>query len=237
MSNSEWVGYEFRRIGKIGLMTPLLIVAGFGIVAVPMALLGREKGQIANLLSSVPEVYLPIAAGLAAAAIVAREPALDLHLTLRTHYRTTALRRLALLVGWTALASVLWASVLQILGLWTWPEPFLVAQLGWLVPLLWFVSAAALLALLLRSQVASGAILGAVWLFQNLLGGLMLTLDWLRPFYLFGMDSYSPQAEAWFDERYWLDSWLTLGIMALAMALCTVLVLSKSEFLASGGDA
>ena len=142
-----------------------------------------------------------------------------------------------LLVGCAAVASAVWALVLRVLGLWSWPGWFMVSQLGWIVPLSWFVSAAVLLALLLRSRVASGAILGGVWLFQHLLGGVFFNYGWLRPFYLFPMDSYRPVMRAVWGERYWAEGWPVLGAMALLMTLGAALILGSSERLVSGGDA
>lgn len=171
-----------------------------------------------------------------AATTVAQERALDLQLTVTTRYKTTVLRRLALLLCYTASASVLWSLTLLLFGLWSWPGPFLVTQLGWIVPLAWFVSAGTLLALVLRSRVASAAILGAVWMFQHVLGGLVFNYGWSRPFFLFPMDLHSPQIETIFD-RYWFANWLVLGGTALAMVLCVVLLLGRNEYLVKGGDA
>ncbi len=126
----EWLPYELRRLGRIGLMMPVLVALGFVGIAVAMALTGAEMEQVARRLTSGLEIALPLIPGLAAAFVVADEPALDLQLTVLTRYRTTVLRRLALLVGWTALVAVLWASVLYLLGLWAWSGPFLLMQLG-----------------------------------------------------------------------------------------------------------
>jgi hypothetical protein len=237
MEAPEWLAYELRRVGRMGFVMPPLIVAGFALLAALLDFLGIGRGQqAADLLSSVLEVYLPIAAGLVAATLVAQEPALDLHLTLRTRYRTTVLRRLALLLGWASLASFLWASTLRLTGLWAWPGPFLVAQLGWFVPLVWFIAAGTLLTVLLRSRIASGAILGFVWLFQQLLGGLLFNYEWTRPLFLFPMSVYDFQIEVVFG-RYWLETWSFIGLMSAAMVLGVALLLGRNEFLASGSDA
>ena len=233
----EWLGYELRRVGRIGLLTPVLVVVVFALFALPMAFFGADRGQVAELLSSVPEVFLPILAGLVAATVVTQEPALDLHLTLKTSYRRTVARRLTLLFGFSVAASFVWTMALRVLGLWSWPGWFSVSQMGWIVPLVWFVSAAVLLALVLRSRVASGAILGGVWLFQNLLGGVFFTYEWLRPFYLFPMSSHKPVLEEVWGERYWADGWPVLGAMALLMTLAAALLLGNSERMAGEGDA
>lgn len=212
---------------------PVAIIVGFTLVAVATAFLGSNSDEVGVLLSSVPEVYLPIAAGLVAAAVVSREPAVDLHLTLKTSYRRTLARRLALLVVCTALVSAVWALALHILGLWMWPGGFLFSQLGWIAPLFWFVSAAVLLTLLLRSFVASGAILGGLWLFQHLLGGLFFAFGSLVPLFLFPMNYYRPEVAEAFGENYWVSGWIVKGVLALIMMLGSALLLGNNERLAN----
>lgn len=228
----QWLPYELRRLGKIGLAMPVLVALGFAGIALAMALTGAETAQIARRLTSGLELVLPLVSGLAASFVVADEPALDLQLTVLTRYRTTMLRRLALLVGWTALVAILWASTLRLLGLWAWPGSFFLTQLGWLAPLLWYVSLGTLLALLLRSRVASGAILAGVWLFESSLGGLLLNSDWLYVFLL----SATTYALPFLGVEMWLNNRLALIAMALAMAFGAALILRNNETLVRGVD-
>jgi hypothetical protein len=230
---SEWLPYEVRWLGWSGLAMPALIlafVAGMGLL---MDLNGAGREQISRLLATVPEWGLPLAAGVMASNVVAREPAVDLHLTLETRYRTTVARRLAVLVGWTALASFVWCAALRAVGLWQlWvPGSFLLGQLSWLSPLLWFVALGALLALALRSRAASGAILGGLWVVEHLFGGLMFQYDWLSRFFLFAT-TYALEM----GMDYWVENRLVLLASALAMLLAVALLLGRTEALVAGGD-
>jgi len=225
----QWFPYELRRLGKAGLAAPALAAGAFVALAVLMSLLGGEERTISRVLTAGLELGLSLVAGLVAVHVVASEPAADLQLTLKTRYRTTLVRRLALLVGWTALAALLWATALRVLGLWAVPGPFLLGQLAWIAPLLWFVSLGVLLALAVRSRTAAGAVLGGIWVFENTLGvALFLQNDWLRPFFLFAT-THTPGAGYWF--------WNRVVVTAVALALFGVsLALLRREAVATGGE-
>jgi hypothetical protein len=231
----QWLPYEVRWIGSSGLVTPALILAAVAGVGLLMDLNGAGRERVSQLLATAPEWGLPLAAGVIASSVVAREPTVDLHLTLETRYRTTVVRRLAVLVGWTALASFAWCAVLWAAGLWqSWvPGSFLLGQLSWLAPLLWFVSLGSLLALVLRSRAAGGAILGGLWTAEHLFGGLMILNDGLSRFFLFAT-TYTQALKMGPD--WWLENRLVLLVSALAMALCVVALLGRTEALAAGGD-
>ncbi|QIN84528.1 hypothetical protein GBA63_19170 [Rubrobacter tropicus] len=229
----EWLPYELRQLGKVGLAMPIFVALGFVGIAVAMALTGTGTEQIARRLTSGLEIALPFVAGLAAAFVVADEPALDLQLTVLTRYRTTVLRRLALIVGWTALVAILWAVALRLLGLWAWPEPFLLMQLGWLSPLLWYVSFGVLLALLLRSRMASGAVLGGIWVFQYVLGGALGFNYWTSLLLSLSTTTYQLP---FFGIEQWLYNRLVLIATALLMTLGAALILRNNETLVRGGD-
>lgn len=228
----QWLPYEMRRVGKAGLVLPVVVMLGVVGIAVAMALTGSGPDLVALRLTSGLEYYLPFVAGLAVAFVVSDEPALDLHLTLETRYPTTVLRRLALVVGWSVAVAILWASTLRVLGMFAWSGPFLVLQLGWLAPLLWYVSLGVLLSLQLRSRVASGAILAGVWLAATSLGGLLTNNDFLSLFSL-SMTTYGLPFLGW---ETWLNNRIVLIAMSLAMALWSVRVLRNNETLVRGGD-
>lgn len=227
----EWLPYEFRRVGSLGLTMPLVVAVTFLAVGGLQLLAGASQEQVGRTLTAGLEVGLPLAAGLVAATVVSVDPAVSLQLALPTRYRTTVLRRLALATVWTALIAIAWASLLWVNGLWTWPEPFLKLQLGWLAPLLWLVGLGALLTLLFQSRTASSAILGGLWLVQNVFYGLILESDWARPFFLFAT-TYTLGAEA----DYWIGNRATLVCTALVFLICVSLLLNRNESLDAGGD-
>ena len=225
-----WIPYELRRLGRVGLLLPVLIGVPFAGLATLMHLSDTGSWQVSRMLAAYLEAGLPLAAGLAAATIVTDDPAVDLQLSLETHYRTTVLRRLGMLLGLSALFAFSWASVLWLTGLWdAWvPETFLPGQLIWLSPLLFFVAAGAVLALLLRGRSAAGAVLGGIWLAQQVLAAYFLTKEWLRPFYLCAT-LRAPGADFWLENR--------LALIGVALALLIVFaMLFRSESLVLGGE-
>jgi hypothetical protein len=127
---------------------------------------------------------------------------------------------------------LLWTSTLRLTGLWElWvPEPFFAGQLVWLSPLLWFVAAGALLALLLGSQTTGGALLGGLWAFENVFRGLFLTEESLRPQFLFAT-TYAAGADFWLANR------LTLIATAFLMGVVVWSLSSRTESFAKGEEA
>jgi hypothetical protein len=229
MMKGALIAYELRRVGAPGTAAPALVLLAFTVLAGVASLTGTESHRVARLLTAALELGVPFAAGLAAAHVVVAEPAAELQFSLRTRYRGTLVRRIVLLAACYSLFSLAWAGALWLAGLWTVPGPFLKGQLGWLAPLLWFVGAGALLATLLRARAASGAILGGVWLFENLFGGLMVEREWARPFFLFAT-TYTPGAD------YWLTNRLALIATALVALAAVWIIASNPESLWREGD-
>jgi hypothetical protein len=94
-------------------------------------------------------MFLPLAAGIFVATLCGYDPALELQLTLPTHYRRTVMYRLAIIGLWRAYVAIIaslileWARLEKTLPL-TSTLPLVLqwgtAQLTWLAPLLWFVA-------------------------------------------------------------------------------------------------
>lgn len=229
----QWLGYELRRLGRVGLALPVLIALPFVAMAAVVYFSGGGESAIERLLAAYLELGLPLAAGLIASQIIADDPAVDLQLSLRTNYRTTVLRRLALSVGWAALFAAAWTAALSATGL-LWeqlPESLLLGGLTWAAPLLFFVGAGALLALVFKSHTASVAILGGLWVVEAAFPTLVVARDWLLPFYLFATVRI-PGA----GTEFWLSNRLTLLGTALVFVVGIVLLLRNSESLATGGE-
>lgn len=228
----QWISYELRRIGYISLAAPVLVLSLFIGAAVAASLSGTREDQIARLLTAGMELGMSLIAGLIAAHIVASEPAPDLHSTLRTRYRTTLLRRLTLFVGWTAVLAFLWSAVLSAFGLWAVPGPFLAGQLAWISPLLWFVSAGVLFALLFRSRAAASVMLGLLWVFENTPVGIagFLNSDWLRPFFLFATTHASGAG-----ADFWLSNRIAVICMSIVLFSLSLVMLGR-ESSSTGGE-
>lgn len=223
-------GYEGRRLGVGSLAMPLLVLALFVGLAGVMAVGGESSRRVGRMLVAGLELGLPLAAGFASATLVSHDPSVELHLTLPTRYRATVVRRLALLTGWTGLVAAATAVAMLAAGLWVVPGPFLVGQLAWLAPLLWFVALGAALALLFRGRAASAGSLAGIWVLQNLFGGVFVEARWGRPWFLFAT-TYAPGADFWLANRG------TLMGGAVAIGLGVWLLLRQSEALLTGGDA
>ncbi|WP_047864009.1 hypothetical protein [Rubrobacter aplysinae] len=224
-----WLGYEFRRVGAAALATPLVVGALFVAASALMALSGAEKEQMAGYLTAGLEIILPLATGIAVGRVVSEEPVVELQLTLWTGYQRALLRRLGLLIAWTISVGLAWAALLGLAGMWAVPGSFLIGQLGWLAPLCWFFSLGALLALVLRSSTASSAVLGGVWLFELMLGGLFYTTDWLRPIFLFAT-TFTPAADYWaFNRLVLIAISIVLGVVFWALLRRSELVSNLSN--------
>ncbi len=185
--------YEARALGARTFGPPLLAVAIFvGVswlaaydVQATGGTAGRAHNDAALGLLFLLEFGLPPVAGIAAAYLVSGNPAVELHLTLRRSYAATTLLRLGLLTLWAMVVGVATSAVTRQAGYWLAPQPSPLDQLIWLAPLLWFICAGAMLALLLRSRVAAGAILGMIWLGELFFRGQILENVYLRNTYLF----------------------------------------------------
>jgi len=224
-----WLRYEARALGVMALVVPVLVALLCGGLAGLMALAHARAGPIATLLSGSLEIVFPLAAGIVAASVVGHEAALEVQLTLPTPYRATVLRRLVLLLGWTACVALTMVGALAALGLWRVRQSFAVGQFVWLAPLLWFIATGAVAALLLHSRTASGGVLAGMWVFEIAFGYLMVGRDWLRPWFLFA-STYTPGAD------YWLLNRIVLTATALLLGGVAWVLLGRTEAHLLGGE-
>ncbi|HEY8744780.1 MAG TPA: hypothetical protein VIU62_16955, partial [Chloroflexota bacterium] len=95
--------YELTRLGWPALAGAPLALAALGLLTILAQTLGNPR-QVNNILSECLDV-LPVVAGIAAASAVRADSAFELQLSLPTSFRTTALLRMMLAVGWTILLS------------------------------------------------------------------------------------------------------------------------------------
>jgi hypothetical protein len=204
----------------------------FGCLALLTNFLGADGGRVARVLVAASELGLPLAAGVGAAGVVTVDPATNIQLALKTSYRRTLGRRIAVLATWTSGWALLYTFALHLAGLWgLWvPEAFLVGQLVWISPVLWFVAAGALLAILTRGGALAASLLGGLWIFENLSYEPFLAREWLRPLFLF-TTVYAPGAPFWLANRVALVAGaLIMGALAWAVA-------SRVESAAGGNEA
>ena len=225
--------YELRIMGKWVFFTPILIIVCFAILAELLATMHVATVRISQVLTGSLEMLLPIAAGMMVATIASYDAAMELQLTMPQKYRITAIARLILVVCWTGGVSLL-ASVfiyhlkfLRVpaqIGTWGVVPQVLIEQLTWLAPLLWFVSLGLCLALLIRSRLASSALLAGIWIIEAIFYGYFVFIDGLKPFFLFP-STLAPNINFWLFNRY-----AVFGT-ALAVLLLDWLLLHNTEAL------
>lgn len=220
---------EARVLGPWLFALPLLAAGGLGGLLVVLHLRHTQAGFLALLHVAILEACLPLAAGIACATVAAHDSAIELQLSLPTPYRRTALVRFGLLLGWALLVEAVTALVLQALA----PQAAVATAgalvLVWLAPTLWLGSAGALLALLLRSRSTAVALLGAIWLAQQVFHGYFALFGWTRPWFLFAT-LYAAGAPFWWTNR------LELLLLALLFALGVWGILRNSEWRFRGED-
>ena len=221
--------HELRRAGRVALLPPPLAPALVVAVTLLNGSEGSQREVMRNLLATV-EMGLPLVAGIGAASLVGRDPAVELQLALPTPYRTTLLRRLAVALGCTALVAVLIVALLVATGWWArWPEAHgpLVGQLVWLAPTLWLAALGFLAGAAFRGPAAAGGLVAVLWLVQLLFAGTVQEHRWARLLYLFATNQGTVPAD-------WLGNRVTLVATGIALGLAGWLLLGRTERLVGG---
>jgi hypothetical protein len=214
--------YEVRRAGWTALLTPPVATAAL----VLLALLDGGAATDRNLFAAL-EMALPLAAGVGAASLVGRDPAVELQLTVPTAYRSTLLRRLAVTLGWASLLAVLVVGVLVATGWWPQSHGVPSGQLVWLAPTVWLGGLGFLAGAAFRSPAAAGGLVTTWWIVQQIFPGLLQGRDWSRLFYLFATDR-DTVPEDWTANR------LTLVATALVLGGLGWVLLGRPERLLRG---
>ncbi len=200
---------EARQVGPATLLAPALLTA---VVAGGAALNG---GALAKPLLFAVEMGVPLAAGISTAALLARHPAVELHLTLPTRYRTVLLcRGAAISVAAGLAAAGSWPLLPRTHGA-------LLGQLTWLAPLCLLVSLGLFAAAVLRFPAGATAVVVAPWLLELVLPGRIPSVVNLFATSMGGDD--------------WMANRLTLIAASLPLALTGWLVLARTERLLDRG--
>jgi hypothetical protein len=214
--------HEARRAGWASLLAPPLAAGLLVVVAVDgAARLGQPSRDTARVLQSLLEMALPLAAGVGAASLVGRDPAVELQLTLPTSYRATILRRLAITAGWAAMVAVAVAVAMVASGWWhRFPGAHapLAGQLTWLAPTLCLAGLGLLTGALSASPAPATSAVAVLWVFDQAAAGLLQQHRWSRLRYLFATTRGTV-------ERDWAANRLTLLAAGAAMATAAWLLL------------
>jgi hypothetical protein len=219
-----------RRVGWAALLGPPLAVA-LGLAA---ALANPQTGQTttARILLGALEMAIPLAAGVACASLVGRDPAVELQLTVATRYRITLLRRLAVTLVWAAAVALMTAVVLIATGWWArWPENHgaLVGQLTWISPTLGLSGVGFAASVAFRSPAGAGALVTTLWAIQQFFAGLAQAHLPGRLLYLFATTRGAAPGE-------WTANRLTLLGTAAAFVALALVMLGRSERLLGEED-
>ena len=228
--------YELKLMGKRVILTPVLIVLGFALIAI---FLHTRAVDPSRTLSASLEMIIPLAAGIVVATITSQDNAIELQLTMPKKYDRTVLRRLIIIFGWTAFIALLSGIVIYTLKLKyiplssqseSIPLQLLTQVLTWIAPLLWLVGIGVCLALLLRSRSASGALIGGIWIFEIIFKDYIAATNWLHPVFLFPttlIPLVGTIPQVYFN--IWLTTRLELLGTALAFLLTGWLLLRNPE--------
>ncbi|GLV54787.1 hypothetical protein KDH_16340 [Dictyobacter sp. S3.2.2.5] len=183
--------YEIKLLGKKALLTPLLLVIGFVLLAF---ILNARHVDPARTLQGGVEMMIPIAIGSMVGTVIAQDPALELQLTVPRKYHHTGILRFLCLLVLGVVLSVIYINTLAAVHMlylpkftqqWSPLSIFLVIQLIWLAPLLWCMAAGGCFSLLLQSRTAGVALLCAIWIAEIVFKDFIALNNWLRPFLLF----------------------------------------------------
>ncbi|BCB73739.1 hypothetical protein GCM10022251_14370 [Phytohabitans flavus] len=215
-----------RRAGWTALLTPPVATAVLVLVALLDSGTATDEATARSLLAAL-EMAMPLAAGVGAASLVGRDPAVELQLTAPTSYRSTLLRRLVVTLGWAALLAVLVVGVLVMTGWWPPSRGIVSGQLIWLAPTLCLGGLGFLAAAAFRGPAAAGSLIAAVWIVQQVFPSAFQDQAWSRLLYLFATTRGAVSDE-------WTANRLTLVATALAFGVVGWLLLGRTERLLRG---
>jgi hypothetical protein len=224
--------YEIRRAGWAALLTPPVSAGLVALLAVLQAAGTAADVTTARTMRAVLEHAIPLAVGAVAAALVGRDPAAELQLTVSRDYRATLLRRLAVTFAVAAVVAVIATAALTASGWWhRWPvaqDPVL-GQLTWLAPALWLGGLGFLLGAVLCNPAVAGGLVAAVWILEQVMAGTMQGHPVTRPLHLF--------ATTLGDGHQWLTNRIVLLVTGMAMLGAAWPVLARAERLVRTADA
>ena len=218
--------YEARRAGWVALLGPP-IAAALGVAAALANPLPGDESTARILLGGL-EMAVPLAAGIACASLVGRDPAVEVQLTAPTQYRVTLLRRMAVTLGWAAVVAGLTAVVLIATGWWArGPANHgpCAGQLTWLAPTAGLGAVGFAAGAVFRSPAAAGALVASLWTVQQFFADLVQEHLPGRLLYLFATTRGAVPGD-WTANRLAL-----LGTAATLVALALVVLAHKERLI------
>jgi hypothetical protein len=232
----ERMWYELRIMGGQVILIPPLIILTSVLLGGLLTIMHVDHLRISQVLTASLEMVLPLVAGLLATTIVSYDTAIELQLTMPITYRITAFIRLSVTIAWISCIALFSSVFTYHLKFWRVPSQvqtwnvlpqFLIGQLTWISPLIWFVGIGFSLALLIRSRSASSALLGGIWMIEAIFYGYFALIESLHPLFLFPT-TLAP------GISFWLSNRIELLITGLILLLLDWLLLGNMEILLLG---
>lgn len=243
--------YELKIMGRWAILTPLLVVVGAILLTFLLLYLKTDPQRF---LMAVPEMLLPLVAGVVVGAVITQDSALELHLTMPRKYHLTGMLRLTLILLCTGCVALLFINLLPAFNLFYVPpqekvlfSPFqlLVIRQGiWFAPLLWCTAVGFCFSLLIQGWTGNVALLGGIWVIEIFFKDFIALNDWLRPTLLFpttllffGVSDVAPNVALGFFTTYWLNTRFDLIGTAVVLLLLGWLLLRNTERMLKGTTA
>jgi hypothetical protein len=213
----ELLAYEARRVGMsvLGIPVAATVLTGLAIAA--------GAGLTGRLVPAAVESLPALAAGVAVAAVIGRDPARELQLSLPAGYGRTLANRLAPVLAGVVVGAVLATIAAVASGYWAAAPDPLTAQLVWLAPTSFLAGLAALVTMATAATGLGTAVVGVLWVIEAAKSSLFLGHPW-QSLYLFanGVVQGAPFHDATGPTAAWWRDRLALCVAAL---LCTGLAL------------
>lgn len=231
---SELLAHELRRVGTSVLGIPLAATLLAGVAVAVVAGGGLASRLVPAAIESVPA----LAAGVAVAAIIGRDPARELQLSLPAGYGRTLVHRIMPVLAGTVIGAVLLTVVAAASGHWPGASGVLVAQLVWLAPTAFLAALAAVVTLATASGAVGTAVVGVLWVIEAAKSMLFLDRPW-QPLYLFanGVVPGAPFHDATGPTDAWWRDRIVLCLVALCCAGLAAVLARRPERLVGGGAA
>ncbi|GHO81225.1 hypothetical protein KSD_89960 [Ktedonobacter sp. SOSP1-85] len=238
--------YELKLMGGKVTLTPIVSMLSFGLLSLLLVYL-RNNSVLPRFLMGGLEMILPLAAGIITVMLTSYDQAIEIQLTVPRLYHLTVLRRLLLLLGWCILVELFTSLIIAManlsllhldLGSWPLVFSFLLAQLGWIAPLAWFVCAGFCLGALLRNWVAGTTVLSAIWLLEILFKDYLKATDWLHSIFFFATTLTPIQLVTSNTFGAWLTArWQMCAIAAALLFIGWLLTHNTEAVLKSSSEA
>jgi hypothetical protein len=214
--------HEARRVGPLTLLAPTLLVVAVTAGAA-FAAHSMTAESVARPLRSVVEMGIPLATAVSIAAVLARDPAVELQLSLPGRYRATVVRR-CLIIGGAGAVTAACVGLAARVGD-SRAHGIVLGQLTWVAPLFVLSSLALVAAVALRSPIGATAVVAVPWLLELLLPEAVRAHAWSSALFLFASSFGGPG---------WLVNRFTLLAVGTPLAAAALLLLSRTERLLDG---